>query len=226
MIRFDAQYRIGGTEYQMQTNVGPRGPHGPKGDTGATGPQGPKGETGAAGPQGPKGDTGAAGPQGPKGEPGSGFIVQGYYGSADELQAAVTQPAAGDAYGVGSGTPYDIYVWDAVSRAWINNGPLQGPEGPQGPKGDTGATGPQGPKGETGATGPQGPKGETGAAGPQGPKGDTGAAGPQGPKGDTGATGADGYTPQRGVDYWTAADQAQMVQDVLAALPNASGVSF
>ena len=35
MIRFDAQYRIGGTEYQMQTNVGPRGPQGP---------QGPKGE--------------------------------------------------------------------------------------------------------------------------------------------------------------------------------------
>ena len=220
MIRFDAQYRMGGTEYQMQTNVGPRGPQGPqgqqgpKGDTGATGPQGPRGETGpagpqgskgetgatgAAGPQGPKGDTGATGPQGPKGETGAGFIVQGYYGSAEELQAAVTQPAAGDAYGVGTGTPYDIYVWDAVSASWINNGPLQGPEGPQGPKGDTGATGPQGPKGETGATGPQGPKGETGAA---------------------------GYTPVRGTDYWTAADQAQIVQDVLAALPNASGVSF
>lgn len=205
MIRFDAQYRVGGTEYLMQTSVGPRG---------AAGPQGPKGETGATGatgPQGPRGETGPAGPQGPKGETGAGFIVQGYYGSAEALQAAVTQPAAGDAYGVGTGTPYDIYVWDAVSASWINNGPLQGPEGPQGPKGDTGEAGPQGPKGETGATGPQGPQGETGATGPQGPQGETGAA---------------GYTPVRGTDYWTAADQAQIVQDVLAALPNASGVSF
>lgn len=45
-------------------------------------------------------------------------------------------------------------------------------------------------------------------------------------KGATGEPGADGYTPVRGTDYWTAADQAQIVQDVLAALPNASGVSF
>jgi hypothetical protein len=35
-----------------------------------------------------------------------------------------------------------------------------------------------------------------------------------------------GYTPQRGVDYWTPADKEQMVRDVLNALPNASGVSF
>ena len=42
------------------------GPQGPKGDTGATGAQGPKGDTGATGPQGPKGDTGATGPQGPQ----------------------------------------------------------------------------------------------------------------------------------------------------------------
>lgn len=31
--------------------------------------------------------------------------------------------------------------------------------------------------------------------------------------------GADGYTPQKGVDYWTAADQAEMTAQVLAALP-------
>ena len=53
-----------------------------------------------------------------------------------------------------------------------------------------------------------------------------GATGEPGADGAPGAPGADGYTPQRGVDYWTAADQAQIVQDVLAALPNASGVSF
>ena len=38
--------------------------------------------------------------------------------------------------------------------------------------------------------------------------------------------GADGYTPQKGTDYWTTADRAAMVQDVLNALPNANGVSF
>lgn len=58
---------------------------------------------------------------------------------------------------------------------------------------------------------PQGTKGDTGETGA------TGATGPQGPA---------GATPQRGVDYWTAADQAQIVQDVLAALPVMEGGSY
>ena len=56
--------------------------------------------------------------------------------------------------------------------------------------------------------------------GQRGEKGETGATGAQGP------AGANGYTPVRGTDYWTAADQEQIVSDVLAALPNAQGVSF
>ena len=113
----------------------------------------------------------------------------------------------------------------------------QGPQGEKGEKGDPGALvfdaltpeqlallkGESGPKGDTGATGPQGPKGDTGATGPQGPKGDTGATGPQGPKGDTGAN---GYTPIRGTDYYTAADKAEMVSAVLAALPTWNGGSY
>lgn len=55
--------------------------------------------------------------------------------------------------------------------------------------------------------------------GAQGETGATGETGPQGP------AGADGHTPQRGVDYWTTADQQQIVQDVLAALPAAEEVS-
>ena len=51
--------------------VGPQGPQGEKGDTGATGPKGEKGDTGATGPKGEKGDTGATGPQGPQGPAGS-----------------------------------------------------------------------------------------------------------------------------------------------------------
>ena len=72
----------------------------------------------------------------------------------------------------------------------------------------------KGPKGDTGE---QGPQGLQGIQGPQGEKGDTG---------DTGPAGTNGYTPVRGTDYWTAADQEQIVSDVLAALPNAQGVSF
>jgi hypothetical protein len=41
-----------------------------------------------------------------------------------------------------------------------------------------------------------------------------------------GATGAAGKTPVKGTDYWTAADQASMVQQVIAALPDASEVSY
>ena len=94
----------------------------------------------------------------------------------------------------------------------------EGREGPQGPKGDTGEPGPQGPQGEPGKDGAAGPQGETGPQGPQGnpgsqgPQGEPGPQREQGPKGDTGAqgqkgdTGPAGYTPQRGVDYWTEED--------------------
>lgn len=43
-----------------------------------------------------------------------------------------------------------------------------------------------------------------------------GPQGPQGPKGDTGAA---GYTPVRGVDYWTAADK----QEIIDSLPSGGG---
>ena len=80
-----------------------------------------------------------------------------------------------------------------------------------------GATGAKGDKGETGATGPQGPKGETGATGPQGPAGATGPQGPQGPA---------GATPVKGTDYFTDADKAELVTQVIAALPDGDEVSY
>lgn len=131
-----------------------------------------------------------------------------------------------------------------------------GATGPAGPKGDTGGTGPQGPKGDKGADGqpgadgqdgitptiggngnwyigstdtgkpsrgemgPQGPKGDTGSQGPQGENGDTGATGPQGPKGDP------GHTPVKGTDYWTEADKQEIVNSVIAALPDGTEVSY
>ena len=38
--------------------------------------------------------------------------------------------------------------------------------------------------------------------------------------------GTDGKTPGRGTDYWTAADKQDIVNDVLAALPNGNGVAY
>lgn len=146
--------------------TGAKGDPGEKGEKGDTGAQGPKGDPGEKGSQGETGPAGPTGPTGPKGDTGAGFVVKGYYATASVLQNAVQSPDVGDAYGVGTAEPYDIYIYDGVSNSWVNNGPLQGAKGD---KGDTGATGPQGEQGPQGETGPQGP---TGATGPQGPKGD------------------------------------------------------
>ena len=137
-----------------------------------------------------KGETGSAGPQGPQGEVGP----QGPQGET---------------------------------------GP-QGPVGPEGPKGADGTMtfedltpeqkaslkGDKGDKGDTGAAGPQGepgPKGDKGDPGPQGPKGDTGETGAQGPQGIQGEPGTNGTTPVKGVDYWTAADQTSIINQLKSA---------
>ena len=252
----------------VDTGKPSRGRQGEKGETGATGATGPKGETGPQGETGPRGPQGL---QGIQGEPGKGLTISGYYATAQALAATVTNPTAGDAYGVGTAEPYDIYIYDGVTSAWVNNGPLQGAKGEKGDKGDTGAQGEpgkngspgaagapgadgitptigangnwflgstdtgkpsRGEKGEQGAQGPQGEpgvKGETGAEGATGPEGPQGPRGEQGPQGEPGATGPQGpagHTPVKGTDYWTAADQTSMVNDVLAALPTWSGGAY
>lgn len=53
-----------------------------------------------------------------------------------------------------------------------------------------------------------------------------GQIGEPGPAGQNGTNGVDGYTPQKGIDYFTEADKQELVQDVLNALPNAEEVSF
>lgn len=54
---------------------------------------------------------------------------------------------------------------------------------------------------------------------------DTGqpSRGAAGAKGDTGA---DGKTPVKGTDYWTAADKQEIVNSVIAALPDGTEVSY
>lgn len=46
-----------------------------------------------------------------------------------------------------------------------------------------------------------------------------GPQGAQGPAGAAGEDGADGYTPQKGTDYFTEADQQQIVDEVLEKVP-------
>lgn len=164
------------TPEQLEALRGPKGAPGENGAAGGAGPQGPPGE---------KGDPGEQGPQGEKGETGEGFRLRDQFDSVAELEAAVPEPEAGSAYGVGTAQPYDVYIY-SPSKGWVNHGPLQGAKGDPGPQGETGEQGPQGIPGEPG---PQGPPGERGAAftysdftaeqleglrGPQGVQGDPG----------------------------------------------------
>ena len=184
------------------------------------GPEGPQGEPGfikfedltseqkeeLRGPQGPQGETGPQGPQGiqgPAGQDGVGIPAGGTTGqvlakasNTDYDTEWVDQTGGG-----GSGEPgedggyYQPSVDDEGNLSWTAS-----KEGM--PAVDSsnimGPQGPQGLQGPTGQTGPQGPEGSQGPA---------------------------GYTPVRGTDYWTEEDQAAIVADVLAALPEAEEVS-
>lgn len=106
----------------------------------------------------------------------------------------------------------------AIDAVELIPGP-QGPQGPQGAPGKDGKDGAPGPKGDTGPAGPAGligPAGKDGAPGQQGPQGEPGAPGAPGPA---------GHTPVKGTDYWTETDKAEMVADVIAAIPGGGGGS-
>lgn len=72
---------------------------------------------------------------------GKGLTILGYYDTLDMLIAAVSQPAAGDAYAIGLQAPYDTYIWNGTKNEWVNNGPLQGVPGDPGPAGGPGEPG-------------------------------------------------------------------------------------
>jgi len=99
-----------------------------------------------------------------------------------------------------------------VFTVTLTNGESAAFEVRNGEKGEKGDRGEKGDKGDTGPQGIQGVKGDVGEKGDKGDKGDTGE---KGDKGDKGNTGADGYTPQRGVDYWTEEDKAETITTVL-----------
>lgn len=211
-------------------DIGPQGLRGEQGIQGETGPQGPIGETGPQGPVGPKGEQGV---KGDKGDTGSGFKVLGYFSTQEELESGIVSPQTGDAYGVGKGAPYDIYIYDAINSVWKNNGPLQGAQGPKGDKGDTGPQGPQGERGDIGPQGLQGiqgnpgPQGPTGEQGPKGDKGDRGPEGPQGPAGEDAAITVDapkdGKTYGRNNGAWSEIVASNQYLDLTTLFPNESG---
>lgn len=115
----------------------------------------------------------------------------------------------GDAYAVGTTSPYYFYIWTRGSAGtdtpydyWFPLGELAivGPQGPQGVQGNgissaivngeyrlvlTFTDGTQytsgSIRGEAGPRGPQGPQGNQGIQGPQGPQGPRGIQGPAGP---------------------------------------------
>lgn len=122
-----------------------------------------------------------------------GIKVVGQIDTAASLPApSIYAGDYGDAYAVGTETPYDLYVWTRAngthpSDYWFNIGKFPVP----GPAGKDGATGPQGPRGLTGPQGIQGipgkdgAQGNPGATGPQGIQGIQGPVGPQGPAGQS-----------------------------------------
>lgn len=69
------------------------------------------------------------------GQDGTSFVIKGFFDTYAEMTAAITSPVVGEAYGVGTVAPYDIYIWDEINSAWKNNGPIQGAQGPAGDPG-------------------------------------------------------------------------------------------
>lgn len=53
----------------------------------------------------------------------TGFAIIGYCDTVEDLPTFPI-PQAGDAYGVGTEPPYEIYVWDAINSEWVDNGTL------------------------------------------------------------------------------------------------------
>lgn len=131
--------------------------------------------------------------------------------------------------------------------SWSNNSGLPNPE----PVNISGPVGPQGPTGQRGPQGLQGPQGSQGPQGERGPQGQDGQSatitGATATVDDTSGTpavnvvvggtelahsfqfnfsGLKGKTPVKGVDYFTEADKQEIVQDVLAAIPNGDEVGY
>src|SRR6188768_1303088 len=107
---------------------------------------------GPMGPAGPAGAPGPAGPAGPQGETGAGVEISGTLPDV----GPPTQPGTDDGE-MWLDSNGDGWVW--TDGAWVNVGPVRGPEGPAGPAGPQGPQGAQGPQGIPGTGGGSGGSG-------------------------------------------------------------------
>ena len=170
--------------------------------------------------KGPKGDPGAAGKDGH-----SPVVTATKSGKTTTISAAGTaiatvEDGADGAPGKDGVTPTIGSNGNWYLGATDTGKPSRGETGPQGTPGKDGVNG------ETGPAGPAGPQGHAGAPGKDGAPGAPGAQGEKGEKGDPGTPGAAGHTPVKGTDYWTAADKQEIVNNVLAAIPDGTEVSY
>lgn len=144
------------------------------------------------------------------GADGKNFTILGYYSTLEELNAAVSDPEPGDAYGIGTAAPYHAYVFDGVTRTWIDNGQLSGVAGADGvgirSVEQTATSDEDGGENILTVTLTNGVTSQFAVK--------------------NGRKGSPGNTPQRGTDYWTAADQKAIVDAVLANFTDASEVAM
>lgn len=197
-------YNNGESWIEAGQATGPAGDKGEKGSQGERGLQGEQGVQGLQGIPGEKGERGEKGEQGAKGEKGDPFRISKTYTSVAAMNAGYAS----------DGVPEGAFVA-------INTGNVDDEENARlYIKGESAyvffldLSGAQGIKGE---------KGEQGEQGIQGVQGERGPQGEQGVQGIQGVPGADGKTPVKGTDYWTEADKAGIVSDVIASLPVYNG---
>lgn len=194
---------------------GQKGDKGDKGDPGERGEQGIQGEVGATGATGAQGEQGIQGIPGEKG--------------TDGVSPTVTVEAITNGHKVSITDVGGTQSFDVLNGA-------RGEKGEQGAQGERGERGIQGETGATGATGEKGAdgfnptvtvakKGTVTTVTMTDTTGTTSAEildGAKGDKGEKGDKGDNGYTPVKGVDYWTSTDIADIEND-LKTWTNAQG---
>ncbi len=181
--------------------------------------------------------------KGEKGDTGHGLEIQGVVESLELLPGEASE---GDIYQVGK----DGELYLRSNGDWKYLGTYKGEKGE---KGEPGEKGEKGDKGDKGEIGPRGDAGEPGKDGVNGKDGDKGDRGDGIEKIELFATTdngldrqeivktyriymtdgsyfdfnvEDGITPERGLDYWTEEDKAEIVSSVLDSLPDAEEASF
>lgn len=140
-----------------------------------------------------------------------------------EMSVEIMKITTGDGSGK-NGATFIPSIGSEGNLSWSNDKGLENPtpiniKGPKGATGSHGLQGPQGPQDEPGLGGLKGADGtmffedltEEQKATLKGDKGDTS---PEGPVGAPGVPGEDGYTPQRGVDYWTEEDRQEILNEI------------